>query len=43
MILLIPHVPYHDWLRSMKAVWIIEQGILGSFIGVDLLGLGFLP
>ena len=27
-------VPYHDRLRGMKAVRIIEQGILGSFIGM---------
>jgi len=38
MIIPIPHVPYHDRLRSMKAVRIIEEGILVSFISVDLLG-----
>ena len=27
-------VPYHDRLRGMKTVRIIEQGILGSFIGM---------
>ncbi len=27
-------VPYHDRLRGMKSVRIIEQGILGSFIGM---------
>ncbi len=27
-------VPYHDRLRSMKTVRMIEQGILGSFIGM---------
>jgi chromate transporter len=27
-------VPYHDRLRGMKIVRIIEQGILGSFIGM---------
>jgi chromate transporter len=27
-------IPYHDRLRGMKTVRIIEQGILGSFIGM---------
>jgi chromate transporter len=27
-------IPYHDRLRSMKTVRMIEQGILGSFIGM---------
>jgi chromate transporter len=32
--ILILLVPYHDRLRGMKTVRIIEQGILGSFIGM---------
>jgi chromate transporter len=27
-------IPYHDRLRGMKTVRIIEQGILGSFMGM---------
>jgi len=32
--ILILLVPYHDRLRGMKTIRVIEQGILGSFIGM---------
>jgi hypothetical protein len=34
MITLVLVVPFHDRIRGMKSVRIIEQGIVGSFIGM---------
>ncbi len=33
-LILVLLIPYHDRLRGLKAVRIIEQGILGSFVGM---------
>jgi len=27
-------IPYHDWLRKVEKVRMMEQGVLGSFIGM---------
>ena len=32
--ILILLIPYHDRLKEMEKVWMMEQGILGSFIGM---------
>jgi len=32
--ILILLIPYHDRLRAVEKVWMMEQGILGSFIGM---------